>query len=472
MFRIATSRRASTTPVMTEAISANIKVAAGVGDGATEEIKDGGVVEGDRSESNAIPALAKETDNVLAVDGRLTYSNITYPRASQNDDDLSLLTTGSQESIDLSLLPNGEQATRLDNALKQGLLSFHASQIESMDLNNMEFTAIENITEAAEEPVPEETSPQESASKSLDGHNLNVLVNVGKQLLLHQQETEDKETKPNPNPKMSGCFKILAATLVMVVIIGIGMSSPNNPVEIIQPNIDQQVQVTTEPSALHGEIVLFQHAHDNVTIDAEEEPAIFVGEYAAHEQEGSHERAVTLFQHAHHDVTIDAEEEPAIFVGEYAAHELEGSHEPAVTLFSRSSLCSINASWAMLLVTLVALFPLAKFSQAKKGSCKQPTEDVTMAEENTVKTEGASTEDWDLSKYEKLKVVELRELLRSRKCNTVGKKPVLVRRISGVYRAELETLTVRQLRPILRSKGCKQAGKKPEIIRKLVEAGI
>ena len=71
-----------------------------------------------------------------------------------------------------------------------------------------------------------------------------------------------------------------------------------------------------------------------------------------------------------------------------------------------------------------------------------------------------------------MKVVELRQLLRTRKCNTEGTKEVLIGRLVLVYQAELATLTVQQLRRKLRSKGCLQGGKKIELIGRLVEAGL
>jgi hypothetical protein len=79
---------------------------------------------------------------------------------------------------------------------------------------------------------------------------------------------------------------------------------------------------------------------------------------------------------------------------------------------------------------------------------------------------------FNLSKYEELKVVELLNLLRKRKCKTVGRKHILIQRLASVYKVELETLTVRQLGPILKSKGFKQSGLKSEIIQRLVEAGM
>lgn len=79
-------------------------------------------------------------------------------------------------------------------------------------------------------------------------------------------------------------------------------------------------------------------------------------------------------------------------------------------------------------------------------------------------------ESYDLSKYLNAhSFAELREKLRARKCNTVGKKPKLAHRLAAVYKAELETLTVAQLRKILKSKNFTQYGTKTEIIRVLVE---
>lgn len=80
--------------------------------------------------------------------------------------------------------------------------------------------------------------------------------------------------------------------------------------------------------------------------------------------------------------------------------------------------------------------------------------------------------DLNLQAYESMKVVELRRLLRTRKCNTEGTKEVLIGRLIAVYQAELATLTVQQLRRKLRSNGCLQSGKKVELIGRLVEAGL
>jgi hypothetical protein len=79
---------------------------------------------------------------------------------------------------------------------------------------------------------------------------------------------------------------------------------------------------------------------------------------------------------------------------------------------------------------------------------------------------------YDLSKYEKLKVVELRALLRSRQCNYAGRKTKLIQRLASVYRAELQSMTVVQLRRKLKSRKMKQGSRKHELVQLLVEAGL
>ena len=79
---------------------------------------------------------------------------------------------------------------------------------------------------------------------------------------------------------------------------------------------------------------------------------------------------------------------------------------------------------------------------------------------------------YDLSKYEKLSVMELRALLRARKCTYDGRKTHLIQRLVSVYRAELESMTVVQLRRRLKSKNMKQGGLKRELVQKLLEAGL
>lgn len=80
--------------------------------------------------------------------------------------------------------------------------------------------------------------------------------------------------------------------------------------------------------------------------------------------------------------------------------------------------------------------------------------------------------DYNLSNYDAMKVSELRDLLRAKKCNYVGKKPKLIHRFVTVYRSELQSLSVAQLRRKMKARGMQQGGLKKELVQQLVEAGL
>jgi hypothetical protein len=80
--------------------------------------------------------------------------------------------------------------------------------------------------------------------------------------------------------------------------------------------------------------------------------------------------------------------------------------------------------------------------------------------------------DYNLSNYDAMKVSELRDLLRAKKCNYTGKKAKLIHRLATVYRSELQSLTVVQLRRKTKAKGIMQQqgrGLKKELVQQLVE---
>ena len=77
----------------------------------------------------------------------------------------------------------------------------------------------------------------------------------------------------------------------------------------------------------------------------------------------------------------------------------------------------------------------------------------------------------DVSVYKAMKAVELRELLRDRKCDTRGSKEQMIKMLVQSYQNELACLTVQQLRPKLRKRNLSQKGTKKDVIRRLVEAG-
>ena len=134
---------------------------------------------------------------------------------------------------------------------------------------------------------------------------------------------------------------------------------------------------------------------------------------------------------------------------------------------------STGKFWSMtksLLFGIVALHLFTNSAASNKASAPEQGSNHSVATNDHDEEEDEQI--WDLSEYERLKVVELRDLLRARSLKTVGRKHVLIERLVNVYSAELETLTVMQLRPLLKQKGCKQSGRKVELIRRLVEAGM
>jgi hypothetical protein len=362
-----------------------------------------------------VPAIMKQysSENVTLIDGSLTYANIITQDVDDDDDNISLHTTFSQESIDISMsLAKKEQKQHL---------SFHASQVDSAEL-----TQLEVMTANATSTTMDDAA-LESVPSSLEGHNLEVLVNVGNQLLKEEEEptTRDEEKKKSGGASVK--LLVVVAALVAIMVMGMPFAA-NRPMEEVV-----SVQQPVEP-------IVTLLSYNNVTTDLEDEPALeeFV---PAHE-------------------------------------ELFDEEETSQTSWT----IGVNDALNILLMAFAACLSTLKPRQGEIVPSAQSqvicTEDeTTTAEEpQLVKEEAAvkpsETNGWDLSSYETLKVVQLRELLRSRKFKTVGRKPVLIQRLANIYKAELDTLTVRQLRPILKSKGFKQAGKKSELIQKLVEAGM
>ena len=77
----------------------------------------------------------------------------------------------------------------------------------------------------------------------------------------------------------------------------------------------------------------------------------------------------------------------------------------------------------------------------------------------------------DVSVYESMKAMELRELLRNRDCNYRGTKQQMIKMLIHLYQTELACLSVQQIRPKLRKRRLSQKGNKADVIRRLVESG-
>eukprot|EP00980_Cylindrotheca_fusiformis_P004934 scaffold1051_cov119-Cylindrotheca_fusiformis.AAC.9 len=152
----------------------------------------------------------------------------------------------------------------------------------------------------------------------------------------------------------------------------------------------------------------------------------------------------------------------------------QGFNEVEIETYSLDSWNSIGnttlrASWVIAFVFLLFLA-----SQWTGGhSTGRVEQEENKSKGTAVKIENTNGDGgFDLSAYEKMHVVQLRELLRQRGCKTIGKKPVLIRRLATVYKAELSSYTVAQLRKILKANNYTQTGRKDVIIRTLIEAGI
>mmetsp|Transcript_17707 Transcript_17707/g.40850 ORF Transcript_17707/g.40850 Transcript_17707/m.40850 type:complete len:689 (+) Transcript_17707:490-2556(+) len=78
----------------------------------------------------------------------------------------------------------------------------------------------------------------------------------------------------------------------------------------------------------------------------------------------------------------------------------------------------------------------------------------------------------DVSVYKAMKAIDLRQLLRERKCDTRGNKEQMIKMLVQSYQNELACMTVQQLRPKLRKRNLSQKGTKKDAIRRLVEAGL
>lgn len=379
-------------------------------------VADGLLVNGseERGEENNNNTTASEAstgrvNNVLVVDRILTYDNVPEQQRPSGVKDFilsdSLLTISSQAGtasfLHVSPDRQGEEA--------EAQLSFHASQIDSSD--ELQDTIHSERALAVEEAQPED-------------YNLDVLVNVGNQLLQQEQEDKTPVEKDKQNQASSKTspisFKIFLLVIITVTsIVGktmLSMPADNKIVDIGGAFQEQEM---------------------------EENPLSTITANATIEEMGQSPGSI-------------------ISVEKYGAAQDSEDHSDdreSPKLLSKSQV--ERATWTLFFMFFVAFLATTAQPLIKTEESKPKQECVAKNEQ-----------EWDLGKYEKLKVVEIRELLRSRKCKTVGKKAILVRRLAAVYRAELETLTVRQLRPILKSKGCKQVGRKVQLIQKLVEAGI
>ncbi|CAJ1961970.1 unnamed protein product [Cylindrotheca closterium] len=135
-----------------------------------------------------------------------------------------------------------------------------------------------------------------------------------------------------------------------------------------------------------------------------------------------------------------------------------------------SSQWNMGVAIPQIAMLAMLLFASTSMFGSKRPKIVHPKKESVKREHHISPLASKALESYDLSKYfDDHTHDQLREMLRVRKCKTIGKKHILVQRLASVYKAELETLTVVQLRKILKSKNFTQYGSKTEIIRVIVE---
>jgi hypothetical protein len=352
--------------------------------------------------------------NTVVADGRVSYDNIKEsPKAEKDILSTLLHTINSQQSLDLPVPFTPLKQEVSDDKLD---LSFQAFEVA---MPKMKYMALISLQDCRESNNDQGVSTSDGIDHA--GPSLHTLETVAQQLEQHKTEPKTGQTKAEKSIDRI-VYKIIF--LVMLVLLsGIGYALKKSPVD----NDETCQQIAVEPD-----------------VTARNNTAIAYSPFAA-----SKGKSVTI--------NIDVEGVSVQYKRNATTTEIETF---SIESWETIGTTSLHASLIALL-TLISVL-----SKWKSKACGAKKSDSPM-----IKTEKVIG-DFDLSAYNNLKVVELRDLLRRRSCNTIGKKSVLIKRLAIVYQAGLDTLTVVQLRKLLKSKNYTQTGSKDAIIRTLVEAGI
>jgi hypothetical protein len=349
--------------------------------------------------------------NTVVVDGRVSFDNIKESPKQEHDFlSTSLHTINSQQSMDLPIPFTLVNQDELIDKLEIDDLSFHASEVDMSELKDMTLIPLQDGRE----------SNKGQYLSTSEGLSLHTLETVAKQL--EQRETELKIEQTKPAKSIDRIIYRIKVLLVMLALLsGIGYVLKESPLD--SHDMCQQIPV------------------EATTVAATNNTAIAYSPFAA-----SKGKAV--------NINIDAE-------GVSLQYKRD---EADVETFSLESWETIGTtSLHTSLIAFLILISVSKW-KSKASGAKKSGSSMIKAE----KVIGVI----DLSAYNNLKVADLRDLLRRRSCNTIGKKPVLIKRLATVYKAELDTLTVVQLRKLLKSMNYTQTGRKDEIVRTLVETGL
>lgn len=320
-----------------------------------------------------------------------------------------------------------ESAKQLEGLmeLKQTVLVTRKNDLKLLELSSLQASLRQNPT------VDQKSEDHEDSLSAKD-----------KKVPPHSSSSSKEDTNakgPEPSKGSFYLFKISALVFFLIQVLWI---QPSQKAEVLSPAVDDdatvrlmEVMMTTVPQCVDGTM------ESNVTA-------------ATLEQQESFSSSVNM--------QVDA--------------------VATLVLYGKIMICClIGIIGVLVLNLLLSLFKfvwnlLSSLSKFFLNLLPKPSKIPNKNKNETKVSIKQETEklppSLDLSKYEELKVEELRKLLRASKLKTFGKKHVLIRRLVAVYLAQLETLTVRQLRPMMRSRGLKQYGTKAQMIQKIVEAGL
>jgi hypothetical protein len=405
--------------------------------------------------------------NTVVVDGRVSYDNIKEsPNAEHDFLCTSLHTINSQQSMDIPVPFTPLKQDELIDELEIDDLSFHASEVDMSELNDMTLIPLQDSRESNEDQdVP-----------TSEGLSLHSLETVAKRL--EQQETELKTEHTKPAKSIDRIiYKIIVPLLMLVLLSGIGYALKKSPVD--DHETCQQIAVEPDVTARNNTAIAYSPFATSkgtsvITINNDTEGvSLQYKRNATTEIETlNHESCETIPNNtaiayspfaASKGKAVNIKIDAKGVLLQYKRNEADIEKADLETFSLKSWETIGTTSLHTSLITLLILISVSKWKSKARGA-KRSGSPMIKAER--------VIGDIDLSAYSNLKVTELRDLLRRRSCSTIGKKAVLIKRLATVYKAELDTLTVVQLRKLLKSMNYTQTGRKDEIVRTLMEAGL
>ena len=354
--------------------------------------------------------------------------------------DTSLHTICSQASIELADLVQAMEKKGDNNGEIDESLSLHPSQVNSSDLkeiNDETFTVAKDQASEANQVK----SDQDQPSLNETTPDLDTMISINQPLL----KSGEQETLKPENGTTAPSFLIRHKFLVFLAIfLGAAVRGINNRLSAPAPAKTSLPPMTTEPTKI---------------VIHEDESTLHVGN-VSYRKETLEPSSLSFSSIGIGQVLLFG------MIAKVALSQKKNNNNTENADSSSSS--NDNDSQA------------GSDASSVEPCSDEPDTDTSVSKKDSVpilipiKIEFVDSvvAAYDLSKYEKLKVVELRALLRSRQCNYVGRKTKLIQRLASVYRAELQSMTVVQLRRKLKSRKMKQGSRKHELVQMLVEAGL